>query len=494
MKNNKKIYVIMYILACILLIGIIPISLFLCNIPDYLTIIFCCLFAVTFILILKNMSKRIKKVLFTAFTITVMCAGLFGNYCNPYWNSISFRNNAIRTSKAIDTELSQKEALKDLDYAMYYLKKLHPACYSGLPDEINQRYEQILNELKSAENITVIELCQKIEYIFSAFHDGHTYVKHLAENTLYVKDLYTHTNNGEIIVAINGIDTSELRKQKQNLYSFEVESYQRVLFSNNITNLSGLTYLGFDADEGITFTYETPDGTKEDVTYFTADFLPYDEYVKYNEIPQNNNEETSFVYYEIDEDKSLAIMTLTSCKYNDEYISCVKEMFEQVKKLNIRNIAVDLRDNGGGSSMVANEFIRYLPVDEWKDSKCKWRFGCLKIPFMNNTIENEKYSDLTFEGEVYILTSSSSFSSAMMFPLYFKDNNMGTIIGEAPGNTPNGYGDVSIFKLPNSQLFMSMSTKEFFRPDQSKTVNLVEPDVPCDSSEVFETLYEQIEK
>ena len=71
---------------------------------------------------------------------------------------------------------------------------------------------------------------------------------------------------------------------------------------------------------------------------------------------------------------------------------------------------------------------------------------------------------------------------------------MGTIIGEAPGNTPNGYGDVSIFKLPNSQLFMSISTKEFFRPDQSKTVNLVEPDVPCDSSDVFETLYEQIEK
>lgn len=494
MKNKRKLYVIMYILACILLIGIIPISLFLCNIPDYLTIIFCCLLAVMFILILKNMSKTIKKVLFTVLTVIVMCAGLFGNYCNPYWNSISMRSNANRTSKAIDTELSQKEALKDLDYAMHYLKKLHPACYSGLPDEINQRYEQILNELESAETITVCDLYQKIEYIFSAFHDGHTYVKHLTENTLYVKDLYTHTNNGETLAAINGIDTAELRKQKQDLYSFEVESYQRVLFSNNITNLSGLTYLGFDADEGITFTYETPDGTSEDVTYFTADFLPHDEYVEYNEIPQNNNEETSFVYYEIDEEKSLAIMTLTSCKYNAEYISCVKEMFEQVKKLNIRNIAVDLRDNGGGSSLVANEFIRYLPVDEWIDSKYEWRLGCLKIPFMNNTIENEKYTDLTFDGDVYILTSSASFSSAMLFPLYFKDNNMGTIIGETPGNTPNCYGDVSIFKLPNSQLFMSISTKEFIRPDENNPVNLVEPDVPCESNEVFETLYEQIEK
>lgn len=494
MKNNKKFYVIMYILACILLIGIIPISMFLCNVPDYLTIIFCCLFAVTFILMLKNISKTIKIVLFTLFTVIVMCVGLFGNYCNPYWNSISFRNNANRYSKDIDVELSQKEALNDLNYAMNYLEKLHPAYYSDLPDEINQRYEQILNELKSAENITVIELCQKIEYIFSALHDGHTYVKHKSENPLYVKDLYTHTNNGETLTAINSIDTAELCKQRQDLYSFEVESWQNVLFRNDINNLSGLTYLGFEADKGITFTYETTDGTKEDVTYFTADFLPHDEYVKYNKIPQNNNEETSFVHYEIDEDKSLAIMTLTSCKYNDEYISCVKEMFEQVKKLNISNIAVDLRDNGGGNSMVANEFIRYLPIDEWSGSKYEWRFGCLKIPFMNNTIENKKYADLTFDGMVYILTSSSSFSSAMLFPLYFKDNNMGTIIGEAPGNIPNGYGDVSIFKLPNSQLFMSISTKEFFRPDQSKTVNLVEPDVPCDSSDVFETLYEQIEK
>lgn len=494
MKNNKKFYVIMYILACILLIGIIPISMFLCNVPDYLTIIFCCLFAVTFILMLKNISKTIKIVLFTLFTVIVMCVGLFGNYCNPYWNSISFRNNANRYSKDIDVELSQKEALNDLNYAMNYLEKLHPACYSDLPDEINQRYEQILNELKSAENITVIELCQKIEYIFSALHDGHTYVKHKSENPLYVKDLYTHTNNGETIVAINGIDTAELCRQKTDLYSFEVESWQNVLFRNDINNLSGLTYLGFEADKGITFTYKLPDGTKEDVTYFTTDFLPHDEYVKYNKIPQNNNEETSFVHYEIDEKKSLAIMTLTSCNYNDEYKSCVKEMFEQVKKLNIRNVAVDLRDNGGGNSMVANEFIRYLPIDEWSGSKYEWRFGCLKIPFMNNTIENKKYADLTFDGMVYILTSSSSFSSAMLFPLYFKDNNMGTIIGEAPGNIPNGYGDVSIFKLPNSQLFMSISTKEFFRPDQSKTVNLVEPDVPCDSSDVFETLYEQIEK
>lgn len=494
MKNNKTFHVIMYILACILIIGIIPTSLFLCNIPDYLTIIFCCLLAVMFILMLKNISKIIKKVLFTVLTVIVMCAGLFGNYCNPYWNSISMQSNANRISKDIDTELTQKEALKDLDYAMHYLKKLHPACYNGLPDEINQRYEQILNELKSAETITVCDLCQKIEYIFSAFHDGHTYVKHIAENQLFPKDLYTHINNGEIIVAINGIDTAELCRQKQDFYSFEVESYQRVLFSNNITNLSGLTYLGFDADEGITFTYETPDSTKEDVTYFTADFLPYDEYVKYNNIPQNNNEETSFVYYEINEDKSLAIMTLTSCRYNDEYKACVKEMFEQVKKLNIRNIAVDLRDNGGGSSLVADEFIRYLPVDEWKYTKYVWRLGCIKIPFMNNTTENEKNTDLTFDGEVYILTSSASFSSAMQFPLYFKDNKMGTIIGEAPGNTPNSYGDVSIFKLPNSQLFMSISTKEFFRPDENNPVNLVEPDVPCESNEVFEILYEQIEK
>ena len=68
-------------------------------------------------------------------------------------------------------------------------------------------------------------------------------------------------------------------------------------------------------------------------------------------------------------------------------------------------------------------------------------------------------------------------------------HDLGTIIGEPPGNDPNGFGDVANFRLGNSGLYMSVSTKQFFRPDRECTDRLVEPDVKCESREAMEVLY-----
>ena len=61
-----------------------------------------------------------------------------------------------------------------------------------------------------------------------------------------------------------------------------------------------------------------------------------------------------------------------------------------------------------------------------------------------------------------------SFSSAMMFVQFIKDNGIGTVIGEAPGNDPNGYGEVVHFDVPNSHLFVQISRKKFKRINQNQ--------------------------
>jgi C-terminal processing protease CtpA/Prc len=169
-------------------------------------------------------------------------------------------------------------------------------------------------------------------------------------------------------------------------------------------------------------------------------------------------------------------------------------MFREVKEKNIQNVAVDLRDNGGGNSLVVNEFIRYLNIESFEQGTNDWRWGCFMIPFHQSTVKNKKYEELLFEGEVYILTSSSSFSSAMLFAQWIVDNNLGTLIGEAPGNDPNGYGDVTMFTLPNSKLFLQTSTKVFCRADKDNPDDLVEPDISCDANEAMEVLFEEISK
>ena len=76
----------------------------------------------------------------------------------------------------------------------------------------------------------------------------------------------------------------------------------------------------------------------------------------------------------------------------------------------------------------------------------------------------------------------------MLFAQYIKDNNVGKLIGEAPGNNPNGYGEVVYLDLPNSHLFVQLSRKKFTRINQKTDEIYVEPDYPCDADKAVEIL------
>lgn len=71
---------------------------------------------------------------------------------------------------------------------------------------------------------------------------------------------------------------------------------------------------------------------------------------------------------------------------------------------------------------------------------------------------------LRFKGNVYLLTSRLTFSSATLFAATVKDFGFGTIVGEETGGLPTLYGDCIYITLPNSGLGCSVSCKYFVRP------------------------------
>ena len=143
----------------------------------------------------------------------------------------------------------------------------------------------------------------------------------------------------------------------------------------------------------------------------------------------------------------------------------------------IGRIAVDLRHNGGGNSQVIQAFMRYIDVDKY------FIFGGSNVRMKNRLIVNEPVSERNrrlqpvFSGEVYVLTSHTTFSSAMLFAVTIADNGIGQIIGETPGNMPTAYGDVLSAQAPNSGLVCNMSHKRFFRPNREKDALPLMPDV-----------------
>ncbi len=497
MKNNKKWPLF---LLCIFLdiaaVSLIPVNALVVNfdMPEFATVIASLAAIASTVLFFAKIKKAgILKSIICFLSVLTVAVSIFGSYCNPYWNSVVFRTNVDYRSKPYDYRLRSRDAVKDLEYAMKYLRKLHPALYHGTPEDINRQYRVVKNRIEQRSDISKNELAGEIESVLSVLRDGHTFVRGVYNDKI-VKYYRKWTDAGYRITAVNGITTDELLELKKSYYSYEVPSWMDELMSYDIVTEAGLDYLGFDIGNGIVYTLASADGSVRTGTCYPDDFITVDEYRRLYSNDDTAAAENNFVSYEIDEENNIAILRLEQCTYNDEYISCLRSMFEEVKEKKIGNVAVDLRGNGGGSSQVVDEFFRYLDIDSYRSVTLSWRLGFVNKNMGNGISENKKYEDLLFHGDLYLLTSARTFSSAMMFAQYVKDNRLGIIIGEAPGNDPNGYGEVSCFMLPNSGLYMQISTKRFYRADRESTDELVYPDIECSSKLAMEELYRLIKE
>ncbi|HBU12463.1 MAG TPA: hypothetical protein DEB31_06970 [Clostridiales bacterium] len=385
----KKRDIFYCVAADILGIAIVPINLFLFSIPEYSTIIISVLIIAAMVcFFIKHKGRAVSKTILSILAVVCVMFTLFGAYCNPYWNSLLFKDYEYALESGETLSLQQAKA--DLDYVRHYLQKDHPLYIDGMPEEMRQAFDRAADELGSSGAITVSSLEKTIQGVLAPLDDAHT----------------------------------------------ACWRYEEVAAAGE----SGGT------------------------------------------APQ------SFVYYEIDADKNLAVLTLHNCWFNEEYRDCLQAMFTEVKEAGIDNVAVDLRNNGGGSSLVATEFIKYLDTETYKTGTYEWRFGMFMLPSGDGIVRNEKNNDLLFTGSVYVLTSPETFSSAMLFAQYIKDNHLGIIVGEASGQTASHYGEVASFTLPNSKLVFGVSTKYMWRADKESEDAFVSPDIPCDAESALDVL------
>ncbi|MBE6765183.1 MAG: hypothetical protein E7546_04820 [Ruminococcaceae bacterium] len=487
----KKLFIIGSAVSAFLLVGLVPLNMFVIKFPEWVIWIPAAMLAAVNILrIIKSDEKRAVKIIAPIVSAILIAAAWAGAYCNPYWSSTLVRPSDC--TKDYDTVLTYSQAQDDMEEMLHWVKKDHPMFMDGCPQGFSAAYDEALARLEKDDEITVNDLYREMQTMLSTLSDGHTTAYVLYNEEHYLRTIAERRAQGYTLDSINGKSITELFEENRGLFSFDAESWGVENLSGKLTSKEGLAFIGIDA-EGVSYTWINESGERLTEAYTSADFVTYAEYVKYNEAYMTNESETkSFASYKIDKDKSLAILTLTECNYNDEYIACLRDMFTEVKAQGINNVAVDLRGNGGGDSRVANEFIRYLEVDSYKVDTTEQRLGVFMVSQDDAVMENEKYAELTFLGDVYLLTDATSFSSAMLFAQYIKDNGLGTIIGEPPGNDPNGYGDIATFRLDNSGIYLSVSTKKFLRASGEVIDRLVMPDIECDGDDAMNVLGETI--
>lgn len=380
----------------------------------------------------------------------------------------------------LESEISKEQAIKDLKYVFDTVSANHPALLTdgNAENEFNSSYVKLRRELMSKDGVTVKELWEKSAELVCTLDDAHTIVT--VSGTEYVSggsEISTAYRSGTLL-SIDGISADSMKEHFKKVFPYEpqVSFYADYMFGEALQYGSWLTLLGADVSDGIDVVFSGNNETKHfDMT---------------DEPPERKQLE--LCSYKIDKENSLGIFTLNRCEMSQEYTDRLLEFFSAVRDNNIGNIAVDLRSNGGGTTEVINEFLRYINISDYKlFGGTDIRIGGNLISYRDEITPN-KPVDNAFDGRVYVLTSQYTFSSAMDFATVIQDNGIGKVIGEIPGNMPTAYGDKRGFQLPESKLVLSVSYKKFYRVDINKSEEPLIPDCTVNADEALEKLVEYI--
>jgi C-terminal processing protease CtpA/Prc len=392
------------------------------------------------------------------------------------------------------TILTTGQMKAELDYLVRILSNVHPAAYDGLSDRLvaatDAAYQQILEPMPAAKFYFLANT------IVCSMQDAHTQLRPMKgllnrridvpivalSDGFYARADRDPFRRGDKIVALGDKDIETIVREMRPLIPAENDYWRRRGMAGGLQRHAWLDYLGAIENDAVVVGVER-DGTP--ITLTAPLKLPIQCLPKPPSRP--------WVGYQIDADVSLGLFHLDQCHPNEHYKQTLREFFEAVREHRIRNVAVDLRRNGGGNSSVVDEFLRYLDIDRYRQYSGDVRYSNevagktgyhLKSGYHRGkpgTVQNRKVDDtsLRFDGSLYVLTSPATFSSGNWFAVMIKDNSLGTIIGEPTGNAPSSYGDVPTFRLPNTGFAFTVSHKRFVRPNpDNDPADALYPDVP----------------
>ncbi|NMA67031.1 MAG: hypothetical protein GX957_12480 [Clostridiaceae bacterium] len=439
------------------------------------------------------MKKKWLKHLKIFLCVFVICIiALYGSWriwFDPYRGTV----RTFQDTKRLDTVITGIQAAEDLEFIVNRLQERHPACIHGLPTVVQKAYEEEHADLSETPEVTVLSLWQSASRVLSHLGDAHTIIRAYNDDIKFLPLSFSWEGqrlicsggeyDGYNVNKIGGISVAQLYKRFQEHFSYELEAWARYTFASRINRSDYLAFVGINIGQEVEVSLER----QNDGTLINKVFA-----LQENAIAEQVGNEP-FYSYLIDGESGVGIFTLRQCIYDRTYKVALNDFFSSVRDEEVHSVVVDLRGNPGGNSLVADEFIRYLPVESYQVGSSKVRLGPIIWKSQSNRQKNQQ-AEYIFSGDVYVLTGTDSFSSAVDFATLLSDNRLCTVVGEIPGNMPSSYGDILYFQSPNALLTFTVSYKYFIRPDGSKSNLPLLPDVQVPAHLAMEEALRLIQK
>lgn len=427
---------------------------------------------------------------------------------NPYENPDPNLLKAAESGK-----LTKEQAVFEIDALIYTLSQVHPDIFSVCKED---DFFRAINQAKASlsDSVTPTQLFLVAAPIVSMIGDGHTslgfppnvitadtkrfpvYFDVKTDGSLIcTSSLDSVIGRGDRVLAINGISADSIIEAMMPYVSGERRHFKMSNIDGAFTLLFHMLY----AADDYKVEYQ-PMGSRKVLSH-TFPATTWDEIKK--RCPSTKSGKKHETYsYTIDSVNGIAIMDFRSFSDVKRMEHFADSMFRELADKNIPNLIIDIRNNGGGNSSVGDVLLSYITPEPFVQmEKMLVRVTPTTARLMHNPgirpmfafyeADSTSYTmprsikEGHYNGNVYLLTSNTTFSSAGSFAWAFKVCGMGKVVGEETGGMNVCYGDVLRYKLPISKMNAFMSWKRFwqFRADENDIHGtLPDIEVPADDA------------
>ena len=446
--------------------------------------------------------------------------------------------NAETSALDIHKKFSIQELKDDLTTLRDSLKILHPALYRYTPkhslDSIfEDAYKRVNRSMTVSEFYGIATpLISKVGDIHTAIELPDEYRNHIAARSdlfpfdvrIINKEVFIASNNssdstilvGSQITKINNQPVAEVLRKMKSYFSGEGtnETFKLKRVQQRFAFHYQFVYGYF---KQFKIEYTEPKSKKQQKKIVSA--LPFSA-ISVNRVKNQLLyphlkplfSQSPYLTLALNKEKQTAILTIKWFQ-NDvlqssgkQFKSFIDSAFTEINKVSVKNLIIDIRNNGGGESENASYLYSYLTDkpfrflycmetnqktyedDKKRDIKYAFRKDTRKYRTVDSSTKSSQFFGLNiqqphsnnFGGNVYVLIDGLTISAAPQFASLIKLNKRGKIIGEeAPGALYGGSGrGYSYFYLPNSGLLTMISYYRLYmnNPDDKHLDICVEPD------------------
>jgi Peptidase family S41 len=440
-----------------------------------------------------------------------------------------------------ETKFSKQDLKVDLDSLVSYIEQVHLNPYTCISKKKFYRNIELCKKNLS-DSTSIIKYFTLISPILSNLNDGHTGVafpytewkninpfcfpfkpKISMEGKLFAPENQTELPKNAEIVSINGIPSKQIVDKLVGSISGESKNFRLSCLKNSFLERFGAFY-GYKTSYLISYKFGKDKVSATISGIKLSDLLAS---IKIKRLTTKNNNSSRFYEYKTLSDGKTGIIDFKHFEDLDMFTHFLDTVFTQIKQDQTENLIIDLRNNDGGYSALGDELFQYISkvpfaqfgkeivkyskirsqsymdirntgfMKSWTDSAYNRyvapKYGTIETSF--EKLRGLRENPLRFNGNVYILTSSQTFSSASDFAWCFQYFNMGKVIGEETGGYIVCFGDLINTTLPVTKLPLFISHREFYGYGATeKERHGVLPDYKVDADNALDFTLKLIDK